>query len=193
MHRWMLLLRIVLSISEWDLGIRLANVHALVPRHCCLQYVILCKFHTARQIHKGLGTRVHAKTLLEQSFILPSLPLSLRNTIYCCVPAIQTSWVVGLTEGITVAGLKMVSTPFVTVPSDDEIGTEFRVHIELEFTAPSNRHLKHVCTPPSAVNIVGPEILKVSTQSVCELTVEKKCDYDSHCDYFKACIHAPSL
>ena len=56
---------------------------------------------------------------------------------------------------------------------------EFRVHVVLGFTAPSNRHLKHVRTPPSTVSIVGPEILKVSTHPVCELTVEKKCDYDS--------------
>ena len=76
----------------------------------------------------------------------------------------------------------MVSTPLVTLPSDDEIGTEFRVHVVLGFTAPSNRHLKHVCTPPSTVSIVGPEILKVSTHPVCELTVEmtekKACDYE---------------
>ena len=53
----------------------------------------------------------------------------------------------------------------------------------LEFTSPSNRHLKHVCTPPSTMSIVGPEILKVSTHPVCELTVEmtekKACDYGS--------------
>ena len=68
----------------------------------------------------------------------------------------------------------MVSTPSVTVPSDDEISTEFRVHIVLGFTAPSKRHLKHDCTPPSTVSIVPPEeILKVSTQPVCEVTVEK--------------------
>ena len=66
----------------------------------------------------------------------------------------------------------MVSTPLVTVPSDVEISAEFKVHDVLGFTAPSNRHLKHVCTPLSTV--ITPkvaEILKVSTHSVCELPV----------------------
>ena len=103
-----------------------------------------------------------------------SLPLFLRKTVYCCEPAIQLSRVVGLTEGTTVAGSKMVSTPSVTVPSDAEISIVFRVHVVLGFTAPSNRHLKHDRTPPSTVSIVLPEILNVSTHPVCELTVEKK-------------------
>ena len=69
----------------------------------------------------------------------------------------------------------MVSTPSVTVPSDAEISTEFRVQVVLGFTAPSNRHLKHVRTPPSTVITSKlAEILKVSTHSVCELTVEIK-------------------
>ena len=66
----------------------------------------------------------------------------------------------------------MVSTPSFTVPSGGIISTEFRVHAALEFTAPSNRHLKHVCTPPSTV--ITPkvaEILKVSMHPVCELPV----------------------
>ena len=69
----------------------------------------------------------------------------------------------------------MVSTPLVTVPSDGEICNEFRVHVVLGFTAPSNRHLKHVRTPPSTVSTepLG-EILKVSTHPVCELPVEIK-------------------
>ena len=74
----------------------------------------------------------------------------------------------------TVAGSKMVRTPLVTIPSDGEISTEFRVHVVLGFTAPSKRHLKHVHTPPSTVSIVGPEILKVCIHPVCELTVEIK-------------------
>ena len=68
---------------------------------------------------------------LEQSLVRPTLPLSLRKTRYCCAPAIQTSRVVGLTEVTTVAGSKMVSTPLVTVPSDDEISSESRVHVVL--------------------------------------------------------------
>ena len=80
-----------------------------------------------------------------------------------------------MTEGTTVVGSKMVSTPLVTVPSDDITGKVFRVHVVLGFTAPSNRHLKHVRTPPSTKSTEPPcEILKVSTQPVCELTVEKK-------------------
>ena len=68
----------------------------------------------------------------------------------------------------------MVSSPSVTVPSDAEISVVFRVHIVLEFTAPSNRHLKHVCTPPSTVSTSKlAEILKVSMHPVCELPVEK--------------------
>ena len=69
---------------------------------------------------------------------------------------------------------KMVRTPLVTVPSDDEISTEFRVHIVLGFTAPANRHLKHVRTPPSTVNTSkSSEILKESMH-VCELPAEER-------------------
>ena len=120
---------------------------------------------------------------LQQILVLPSLPLRLRKTRYCCAPAIQTSRVVGLTDGTTVAGSKMVSTPSVTVPSDGEISTEFRIHVVLRFTAPSNRHLKHVRTPPSTVSTAPPEILKVSTHPVCELTVEIK----TFCKYLRLC------
>ena len=68
----------------------------------------------------------------------------------------------------------MVSTPLVTVPSDGEISVEFRVHDVLRFTVSLNRHLKHVCTPPS--NVITSklaEILKVSMHPVCELPVEE--------------------
>ena len=111
---------------------------------------------------------------LQQILVLPSLPLRLRKIRYCCAPAIQTSRVVGLTDGTTVAGSKMVSTPSVTVPSDGEISTEFRVHVVLGFTAPSNRHLKHVRTPPSTVNTSkSSEILKESMH-VCELPADER-------------------
>ena len=106
--------------------------------------------------------------------ILPSLPLRLRKTVYCCEPAIQASRVVGLTEGTTAAGSKVVRTPSVTVPSDAEISMEFRVHVVLGFTISLNRHLKHVCTPPSTVSIEPPEeILMVSMHPVCELPAEE--------------------
>ena len=137
------------------------------------QDIILCIPKVTAVPHKYLGT---CKNL---SKIWYDLPLSLRKTRCCCAPAIQTSRVVGLTDGTTVAGSKMVSSPLVTVPSDGEISAEFRVHVVLGFTAPSNRHLKHVCTPPSTVSTVPPEM---STQPVCELTVEmtgkKACDYE---------------
>ena len=79
----------------------------------------------------------------------------------------------GWIPGTTVVGLKMVSTPSFTVPLGGITCTEFRVHVVLGFTAPSKRHLKHVCTPPSTVSTVGPEILKVSTHPVCELPAEE--------------------
>ena len=148
---------------------------------------------TQTDTHAHINTcNMHAQHTLKQILVLPSLPLRLGNTVYSCEPAIQVSRVVGLTEGTTVVGLKMVSTPSVTVPSDAEISTEFRVHVVLGFTAPSKRHLKHVRTPPSTVSIPKlAEILKLYMHPVCELTVEIKgetkgilqisqSDYDSH-------------
>ena len=68
----------------------------------------------------------------------------------------------------------MVSSPLVTVPSDAETSVEFRVHDVLGFTVSSNRHLKHVRTPPSTVITSKlAEILKVSMHPVCELPAEE--------------------
>ena len=87
----------------------------------------------------------------------------------------------------------MVSTPSVTVPSDDEISAEFRVHVVLGFTAPPNRHLKHVCTPPSTVSIVLREILKVSMHTICELPVDESENSDRNYKYMDKFTSRPRL
>ena len=73
-------------------------------------------------------------------------------------------------------GSKTVSTPSVTIPSLLSV-CWFKlpkVHVVEESTAPLNRHLKHVCTPPSTIIRVSNVELAVMLKHPCELPVGGK-------------------
>ena len=114
--------------------------------------------------------------------MLYRIPLRLSKTVCRLLSeAVQLSVTTKLVPalGTMEVGLKTVSTPSVTIPSLVPIGCCKlpKVHIVEESTAPLNRHLKHVCTPPSTMMMVSNEelvvMLKVSPHC-CELPVEGK-------------------
>ena len=72
-------------------------------------------------------------------------------------------------------GSKTVSTPSVTIPSLLSIWPfSLSVHVVEGSTAPLNRHLKHVCTPPSTMIRVSNVELAVMLIHSCELPVGGK-------------------
>ena len=72
-------------------------------------------------------------------------------------------------------GSKTVSTPSVTIPSLLSIWPfSLSVHVVEGSTAPLNRHLKHVRTPPSTMIRVSNVELAVMLKHPCELPVEEK-------------------
>ena len=109
------------------------------------------------------------------------LPLRLSKAV--CRLLSEAVHLSGLKEsapalGTIEVGSETVSTPSVTIPLLPIGCCELpKVHVVEGSTAPLNRHLKHVCTPPSTMMIVSNVelivMLKVSTHC-CELPVGGK-------------------
>ena len=126
-----------------------------------------------------VSTQKHTHTFMQTLHPQPDvkLPLRLSKAVCQLSEAVHLSGITTLApaSGTIEVGSKTVSTPSVTIPLLPICWFKFpTVHIVEGSTALLNRHLKHVCTPPSTMMIVSNVELVVMLIHCCELPVGGK-------------------